>query len=88
MIRAVGLCLKQMLFFRRSKSREIKPNTTPLYGFIHFWLGANSTSDKSGNVAYKVIELDNHLMHVASQYRETQEHESARFLSYFKDGVM
>lgn len=71
-----------------SQSREVKPNITPLYGFIHFWLGANCTSDKSGNVAYKVIELDTHLESIASQYRETQEHESARFMSYFKDGIM
>lgn len=70
------------------KSREIRPNTNVLYGFIHFWLGTNTTSDKSGNVAYKVIELDNHLDNVACQYRETQEHESARFMSYFKDGIM
>ncbi|XP_031623879.1 villin-like protein quail isoform X1 [Contarinia nasturtii] len=69
-------------------SREIRPNTNVLYGFIHFWLGSNTTSDKSGNVAYKVIELDNHLENIACQYRETQEHESARFMSYFKDGII
>lgn len=37
---------------------------------------------------YKVMELDNHLTHTASQYREIQENESARFLSYFKNGAM
>lgn len=65
----------------------MKPNCLPLQSFIHFWLGAKTTAERSGNVAYKVIELDNHLENQSCQYRETQEHESARFMSYFKDGI-
>lgn len=70
------------------QSREIKPNAVQLNHFIHFWLGSKATPDKSGNVAYKVIELDNYLDNVSTQYRETQENESARFMSYFKNGIM
>lgn len=55
---------------------------------MHFWLGGATTADRSGAVAYKVIELDNHLGNEAVQYRESQAHESTRFLSYFKDGRM
>lgn len=56
--------------------------------YIHFWLGSAATQQESGNVAYKVMELDNHLGNVATQFRETQENESVRFLSYFKDGLL
>lgn len=55
---------------------------------IHFWLGANATQQETGNVAYKVMELDNHLGNEANQFRETQENESSRFLSYFKQGLL
>lgn len=58
-----------------------------MHSFIHFWLGAKTTTERSGNIAYKVIELDNHLGNVSAQYRETQEHESIRFASYFKEGI-
>lgn len=56
--------------------------------FIHFWLGDSITPEKSGNAAYKVIELDNYLGNTATLCRETQANESARFLSYFKQGIM
>lgn len=78
--------------FTPNKNREGKPTTTtpaPLQKSLHFWLGANTSAERSGAVAYKVIELDNHLGNSATQYREAQQHESTRFASYFKDtGIM
>lgn len=56
--------------------------------YIHFWLGNAATQQDSGNVSYKVMELDNHLGNVATQFRDTQENEGNRFLSYFKEGIM
>lgn len=70
------------------KCREAKSTTQPLDRFIHFWLGANTTAERSGAVAYKVIELDKQLGNTAVQYRETQGNESDRFRSYFKNGIM
>lgn len=40
---------------------------------------------KSKHAALKIIELDLHLNHTATQYRETQNHETKRFLAYFKE---
>lgn len=66
------------------KSREIKTTVT-IERFIHVWLGANSSAVKSKHAALKIIELDVHLNHTASQYRETQGYETKRFLAYFKE---
>lgn len=67
----------------------MKPSAlSSLRRYVHFWLGAATTAERSGVVAYKVIDLDNHLGNVAAQYRESQHHESTRFLSYFKEGRM
>lgn len=65
--------------------REIKTPGAVIERYIHFWLGANITSDRSKSAAYKIIELDLHLDHKTTQYRESQGHEGIRFLSYFKD---
>ncbi|KAJ6647694.1 Villin-like protein quail, partial [Pseudolycoriella hygida] len=68
-------------------NREMKTNIQ-LDKYIHFWIGNAATQQQSGNVSYKVMELDNHLGNTATQYRETQENESDRFLSYFKEGLI
>ncbi|XP_034118077.1 LOW QUALITY PROTEIN: villin-like protein quail [Drosophila albomicans] len=66
-------------------TREQKPNV-PLERYIHYWLGSNISEQNRSNVVHKIQELDSYLGNVASIYRETQNHESARFLSYFKKG--
>lgn len=48
-------------------------------------MGANSSNVKSRHAALKIIELDLHLNHTATQYREAQNFESKRFLAYFKE---
>ena len=57
---------------------------------IHFWLGKETTQDEMGACAYKTCELDGALGGFATQFRETQDHESNKFLSVFKNlgGVM
>jgi hypothetical protein len=73
-----------MEIFPFSQSREIKTPVT-IERFIHVWLGANSSAVKSKHAALKIIELDLHLNHTATQYRETQGFETKRFLAYFKE---
>jgi Gelsolin repeat len=70
--------------FSSPQSREIK-TPVPIERFIHVWLGASSSAVKSKHAALKIIELDLHLNHTATQYRETQGYETKRFLAYFKD---
>uniref|UniRef100_A0A6P4FDP0 Villin-like protein quail isoform X1 n=1 Tax=Drosophila rhopaloa TaxID=1041015 RepID=A0A6P4FDP0_DRORH len=66
-------------------TREQKPNVV-LERYIHYWLGKNVSEQNRSNVVHKIQELDSYLGNVASIYRETQNLESARFLSYFKKG--
>ncbi|XP_030768126.1 advillin-like isoform X3 [Sitophilus oryzae] len=67
-----------------SVKRDVKGKAIEYH--VHFWLGKNTTPEKSGVAAYKSVELDTLLNCSSTQHRETEGNESDRFLSYFKNG--
>ncbi|XP_042608317.1 advillin isoform X3 [Cyprinus carpio] len=55
---------------------------------IHYWIGIASSQDEQGAAAVYVTQLDKCLGGSPVQYREVQGCESAKFKSYFKNGLI
>ncbi|KAM7390420.1 hypothetical protein PAMA_008538 [Pampus argenteus] len=55
---------------------------------IHYWIGNLSSQDEQGAAAIYVTQLDEYLGGSPVQHREVQGNESARFRSYFKNGLI
>lgn len=54
---------------------------------VHFWLGLETSQDEAGAAAILTVQLDDQLGGAPVQYREVQEHESAKFLGYFRNSI-
>lgn len=54
---------------------------------VHFWQGRDTSVDEAGASALWAVQLDLLLDDMATQYRETEGHESKQFLQMFEDGV-
>jgi len=63
------------------------PSKEKLSHDVHIWIGDESSQDEYGTAAYKMVELDGKLGGTAVQHRETQGHESDKFLDYFHKKV-
>lgn len=50
---------------------------------LHYWQGKDSTQDERGASAFFTVALDDLLNGAPVQYRETEGHESAKFLALF-----
>ncbi|ROK23376.1 Advillin [Anabarilius grahami] len=55
---------------------------------IHYWIGNTSSQDEQGAAAIYVTQLDEYLGGSPVQHREVQGCESAKFKSYFKNGLI
>ncbi|XP_059390518.1 advillin-like isoform X1 [Carassius carassius] len=63
-------------------------NSTTQSTDIHYWIGNTSSQDEQGAAAIYVTQLDKYLGGSPVQHREVQGCESAKFKSYFKNGLL
>uniref|UniRef100_A0A672RFC6 Villin like n=1 Tax=Sinocyclocheilus grahami TaxID=75366 RepID=A0A672RFC6_SINGR len=63
-------------------------NSTTQSTDIHYWIGNTSSQDEQGAAAIYVTQLDEYLGGSPVQHREVQGCESAKFKSYFKNGLI
>ncbi|XP_037959532.1 villin-like protein quail isoform X2 [Teleopsis dalmanni] len=66
--------------------REVRQGVI-LNRFLHFWFGTKASDQTRANLTHKINELDKYFGHTCTIYRDCQESESARFMSYFRKGL-